>query len=83
MSSLASHHSNNTAVNELRAELAKLRHELSESEWREFLMRRDARLDATSAALLGGIRRMIVGYVTVTVVASVGAMFCVAKLFGH
>lgn len=73
----------------LEAEIAGLRAELkaeiaaSRAELREVELRLEARIEALKSEILGRIFAMILGSLVVNIIATVGAMFAVAKLVAH
>ncbi len=64
--------------NESRAEIAELRSELRQTE-----LRLEAKIEAMKADILNRIFGLILGARVVNIVATVGAVFAVAKLVGH
>ena len=69
-------------IAELRTEIAALRAEFK-ADIREAELRLEARIEAIRADILNRVFGLILGALVVNIIAMMGAVFAVAKVFGH
>ena len=67
---------------EFKADIAALRAELK-ADIREAELRLEARIEAIRADILNRVFGLILGALVVNIIAMMGAVFAVAKVFGH